>query len=221
MMASRIVYTILFLIGFINSLTAQDTLFYENFDNSPGSKPFGWTTELESGDSKWQFLDGGGTKNPDIPGSRRPSSAYSGTVNALYFFESLGGEEVALVTPPIDLEFAIRPELRLMHVQREGNLGFGAAHDELRIYYKTHFDSAWTEIRKIAAFTDEVYDWTEQIVQLPGEAFVPECYFAFKAKTNYGWGIGIDDVRVVWGVKKWLLLLHLLTLSLPSGPSSG
>ncbi len=197
MKALRFVYTMLFVIGFINPLAGQDTLFYENFDSSPGSKPFGWTTELEAGDSKWEFVDGGGTKNPEIPGSRRPSSAYSGTVNALYFFESLEGEEVILVTPPVNLEFAIRPELRFMHVQREGNLGFGAAHDELRIYYKTHFDSAWTEIRKIAEFTDEVYDWTEQIVQLPGEAFVPECYFAFRAKTNYGWGVGIDDVKVI------------------------
>lgn len=178
-------------------LTGQDTLFFENFDSSPGSKPDGWTTELEAGDSKWQFVDGGGTKNPEIPGSRRPPSAYSDTVNALYFFESLEGEEVILVTPPVDLEFAIRPELRIMHVQREGNLGFGAAHDELRVYYKTHFDSTWTEARKIAEYTDEVYDWTEQVILLPEEAFVPECYFAFKAKTNYGWGAGIDDVLVI------------------------
>ncbi len=197
MKALRFVYTILFLIGFINSLAAQDTLFYENFDSSPGSKPSGWTTELETGDSKWEFVNGGGTKNPGIPGSRRPSYSNSGMVNALYFFESLEGEEVTLVTPPVNLEIAVRPELRFAHVMREGNLGFGTAHDELRIYYKTHFDSAWTEIRKVAEFTDAVYDWTEQIVQLPEGAFVPECYFAFKAKTNYGWGVGIDDVTVV------------------------
>jgi len=195
--ANRFLYTVLLVIGYIFPLAAQDTLFYENFDSTPGTKPLGWTTELEAGDSKWQFVNGGGTKNPEIPGSRRPPSAYSDTVNALYFFESLEGNEVILVTPPIDLEFGIRPELRFMHVQREGNLGFGAAHDELRIYYKTHFDSAWTEIRKIAEYVDEVYDWTEQIVLLPEEAFVPECYFAFKAKTNYGWGVGIDDVRVI------------------------
>jgi len=197
MKTNRLVYTILISICYIFPLAGQDTLFFENFDSSPGSKPDGWTTELESGDSKWQFVNGGGTKRPDIPGSGRPPSAYSGTVNALYFFESLEGEEVILVTPPVNLEFALRPELRFMHVQREGNLGFGAAHDELRIYFKTHFDSTWKEINKIAEFTDEVYDWTEQTVLLPEEAFVEECYFAFKAKTNYGWGVGIDDVNVI------------------------
>jgi len=193
----RLLYTVLFVFGFTQFLTAQDTLFYENFDSSPGSKPSEWTTELESGDSKWQFVNGGGTKNPEIQGSRRPPSAYSDTVNALYFFESLGGESVILVTPPVDLEFALQPELRFMHVQREGDLGFGAAHDELRVYYKTHFDSAWTEVRKIAEYTDEVYDWTEQTVLLPEDARVPECYIAFKATTRYGWGVGIDDVRVI------------------------
>lgn len=197
MKANRFVYTALMAIGFIIPLSGQDTLFYENFDSSPGAKPEGWTTELESGSSAWQFVDGGGTKNPAIPGSRKPPTAYSGTVNALYFFESLEGNEVVLVTPPIDLEFGIRPELRFMHVQRAGNLGFGLFHDELRVYYKTHFDSTWTEVRKIAQYTDEVYDWTEQTIILPEEAFVPECYFAFRAKTNYGWGVGIDDVRVI------------------------
>lgn len=193
----RLLYTVLLVLGFSHFLAAQDTLFYENFDSSPDSKPSEWTTELEAGDSKWQFVNGGGTKNPEIPGSRRPPSAFSDTVNALYFFESLGGESVILVTPPVDLEFALQPELRFMHVQREGNLGFGAAHDELRIYYKTHFDSTWTEVRKIAEYTDEVYDWTEQTVLLPEDARVPECYIAFKATTRYGWGVGIDDVRVI------------------------
>ncbi len=181
----------------IHAVSAQDTIFFENFDSSPGSKPPEWTTELETSESKWVFVNGGGTKSPGVPGSRKPPSAYSGTVNALYFFESLEGESVILITPPIDLEFAIKPELRFRHAQREGNLGFGYAHDELRIYYKTHFDSAWTEARKIAEYTDEVYDWTEQTVLLPEDALVPECYLAFKATTNYGWGVCIDDVAVL------------------------
>ena len=197
MINGRFIYTIIGAICFTIQVAGQDTLFFENFDDSPGSKPPGWTTELETAESKWEFVNGGGTKTPAIPGSRRPPTAYSTPVNALYFFESLEGEEVILVTPPVDLELALRPELRFRHVQREGNLGFGLAHDELRVYYKTDFDSTWTEARKIATYTDEVFDWTEQTVILPEEAFVPECYFAFKAKTNYGWGVGIDDVAIV------------------------
>ena len=195
--SQRFVYTLILMFGFIYQLSGQDTLFFENFDSSPGSKPPGWTTELEAGDSKWQFVNGGGTKYPDIPGSRRPPSAYSDTVNALYFFESLEGNQVILVTPPVNIEYGIRPELRFRHVQREGNLGFGPFHDELRVYYKTDFEDPWTEVNKIGEYTDEVYDWTEQVILLPEEAFMPECYIAFKAKTNYGWGVGIDDVAVI------------------------
>jgi len=84
-----------------------------------------------------------------------------------------------------------------MHVQREGDLGFGSAHDELRVYYKTDFDDPWIEVNRIAEYTDEVFDWTKQTILIPEDAFAPECYFAFKAKTNYGWGVGIDDVRVI------------------------
>ncbi|MBA7569077.1 hypothetical protein ES708_10814 [subsurface metagenome] len=111
-----------------------------------------------------------------------------------------------------------------MHAQREGDLGFGSAHDELRIYYKTHFDSSWVETRKIAEYTDEVYDWTEQTVLLPDEAFVPECYLAFKATTKYGWGVCIDDVSVIeTGVQQRHLdtvVIHQASTSLiPTGTS--
>ena len=93
MSAKKRLYIILCASLFIHPVSAQqDTLFSENFDATPGSKPFGWTTELEAGDSKWQFVNGGGTKNPEIPGSRKPPAAYSDTVNALYFYESLEGE---------------------------------------------------------------------------------------------------------------------------------
>lgn len=197
MKSQRFVYTVIITFGFIYQLYGQDTLFYENFDSSPGAKPDGWTTELESGASKWQFVNGGGTIYPEIPGSRIPPTAYSTPVNALYFFESLAGNEVMLVTPPIDIEFGIKPELSFMHVQREGDLGPGLAHDELRVYYKTDFDDPWTEVNKIAEYTDEVFDWTKQTILIPEDAFASECYFAFKAKTNHGWGVGIDDVRVI------------------------
>jgi hypothetical protein len=193
------IHTLVILLYCINlvHVSAQDTLFFENFDSSPDSKPSGWTTELELGESKWQFANGGGTKNPEVPGSGHPSAASSDTVNALYYYESLGGESVILITPSIDLEFAVKPELKFMLAQVEGNLGPGFRHDEMSVYYKIHFDSTWVEARKLAEYTDAVNVWTEQTILLPDEALVPECYFAFKAKTKYGWGVCIDDVSII------------------------
>lgn len=183
----------------ITTITAnsQDTIFFENFDDSPGEKPDGWTTELEFGKSIWQFVNGGGTKNDTIPGSRKPPLAYSGLVNALYFFQSLQHESVILIPPPINLEYSVKPELRFRHAQVYGNLGFGGANDELRIYYKTHIDSTWKETRKIAQYTDSINSWREQTVLIPEGAYVPTCYFGFKATTNYGWGVCIDDVTIM------------------------
>ncbi|KPK83441.1 MAG: hypothetical protein AMS27_12850 [Bacteroides sp. SM23_62_1] len=195
-MKTKIILLFLLLIS-ISLVNAQDTIFFQNFDDYPGEKPPGWTGELEVGESKWQFVNGGGTKTPEIPASRKPPSAYSGTVNALYFYESLQHESVILVTPPINLTYAVKPELRFQHAQMEGNLGPGLAHDELRVYYKTHFDSTWTEARKIGEYTDVVSSWTEQTILIPEGAFVDSCYFGFKATTNYGWGVCIDDVSVL------------------------
>ncbi len=181
-----------------NWLHAQYTLFFENFDEYPGEKPPGWTTELEVSPNRiWDFVNGGGTQHPEIPGSRRPTNAYSGTVNALYFFESLGNESVILITPPIDLEFSVLTELRFRHAQMSWNSIFGIHNDELRVYYKTHSDSSWVEANKIAEYTEAVESWSEQTILIPEEAFSPTCYFAFKATTKYGWGVCIDDVTVV------------------------
>ncbi len=180
-------------------LHAQDTLFFETFDDYPDEKPPGWTTELEVSPNRiWEFVNGGGTQFPEIPGSRRPPTAYSGTVNALYFYESLGNESVILITPPIDLEFSVLTELRFRHAQMTWNSAtFGAHNDELRVYYKTHFDSSWVEANKLAEYTEAVESWTEQTIQIPEEAFSQTCYFAFKATTKRGWGVCIDDVTIV------------------------
>ena len=193
----RLLSSILLIISNIFLVSAQDTLFFENFDASPGSKPPGWTTEIGPGSIDFQFVNGGGTKDTTKPGSRRPPTAYSGSVNALYFFESIEQEYTYLVTSPVNLEFAVKPELRFQHAMLEGDLGPGLANDELRVYYKTHPDSAWVESRKIGEYTDPVASWTEQTILVPEEAYVAECYFAFKAKTNHAWGVCIDDVSVV------------------------
>jgi hypothetical protein len=187
-----------FLASFLNLASSQDTIFFENFDDSPGEKPDGWTTELEVPPLRvWQFVNGGGTKTPEIPGSRKPPAAYSGLVDALFFFESLQHESVILIPPPINLEYAVKPELRFQHAQMLKNLGFGEKNDELRIYYKTHIDSAWRETRKIAQYTDSTNGWKEQTVLIPSGAFVPTCYFGFKATTNYGPGVCIDDLAIL------------------------
>jgi hypothetical protein len=188
---------IIMLLSSLCMISAQDTLFFENFDDYPGSKPPEWSSDIGLNSIDFQFIEGGGTKTPEIPGSRKPPASYSGAVNALYFFESIGQEYTYLVTPPVDLEFAVKPELRFQHAMMEGNLGPGLAHDELKVYYKIHSDSSWVESRKIGEYTDVVGTWTEQTILIPEEAFVSECYFAFRAKTNYGWGVCVDDVSVL------------------------
>jgi hypothetical protein len=142
-----------FLASFLNLASSQDTIFFENFDDSPGEKPDGWTTELEVPPLRvWQFVNGGGTKTPEIPGSRKPPAAYSGLVDALFFFESLQHESVILIPPPINLEYAVKPELRFQHAQMLKNLGFGEKNDELRIYYKTHINEWMERTNRINSF---------------------------------------------------------------------
>jgi len=197
-MKTKITLLFLFLATTITLVYSQDTIFFENFDDYPGEKPPGWTGELETEASRWVFVNGGGTKTPEIPASRKPPNAYSGTVNALYFYESLGKESVILITPPVNLEYSVKPELRFQHAQVAGKLaGPVWKWDELRIYYKVHFDSTWTEAKKLGEYTDSINTWREQTLLIPEGAFVDSCYFGFKATTNYGYGVCIDDIAII------------------------
>ncbi|MFC2111732.1 T9SS type A sorting domain-containing protein [Bacteroidota bacterium] len=197
MKTKRYLSLFLLIISAVCSLFAQDTLLFENFDTPPGVKPDGWATEIGPSSIDYQFVNGGGTKEPDTPGSRRPPSSYSDTTNALYFFESINDRYTYLVTPPVDLEFSVKSELRFQHAQVGGNLGPGFSWDELAVYYKIHADSSWVESRKIGEYTDSVNRWTEQTILIPDEAHVDSCYFAFKSITHYGNGVCIDDVAVI------------------------
>jgi hypothetical protein len=185
--------------------------FFESFDDSPGAKPSGWTTIKGSNSVDWQFVNGGGTTTPEIPESGKPPSAYSGETNALFFYESDGQEYTYLITPPIEFFCPVKTALRFRHAQIERNTGSEPAHDELSIYYKTNSSQRWEDATKIAEFTDVVSEWTEQTVLIPWDIFSPECYFAFKATTNNGWGVCIDDVEIEEAVEP-LRYLDTLTI---------
>lgn len=168
----------------------QEIYINENFDND--TKPTGWTYKYESGNIDWIYLDGGYTT--DDPGTSEPSYAFQGGKNAVFYFASTSNESTKLITPAIDLSYAIKPKLVFWHAQADKLYGGGLNHDELRIYYKTSFTSPWV---KLAEYTDEVPDWTERNIQLPDSSLTNTYYIAFEGKTKNGFGTCIDSMFVI------------------------
>ncbi|MGC9375904.1 MAG: hypothetical protein ACP5DQ_12810, partial [Bacteroidales bacterium] len=170
----------------------QEIYFYENFENTSVFEE--WTQEYESGELDWKLNDGGYSTEPDNPGTGDPPYAYQGEFNAYFQYSTLYNEKTKLITPPINLDYAIKPELRFWHAMDSRYFFNGDKNEELRIFYKVAADSAWNLIE---SYTTPVSSWTERLLNLPDSVLSSTFYIAFEGKNSGGAGLCIDSVTIV------------------------
>ncbi|MEA3496941.1 MAG: PKD domain-containing protein [Bacteroidota bacterium] len=168
-----------FLLFQIQNLTAQITLFSEDF-NSSSSLPTGWTQEAVSGSDVWSINNGGHFNN----GSKHPATAHSGTRNA-YLWSMITTRK--LVTPSINLGGMGNVQLKFYEAREQ----WGTDQDKLSIYYKKNSSSLWVQI---TSFTSNTPNWTLRTVNLPNPSSTYK--IAFHGIAKYGYGICIDDVII-------------------------
>lgn len=188
----KVKITLFFCIFLVLSTTicAQTIYISENFDGT--SKPINWSYGYVSGTIDWQYQDGGYTSGD--PGTGEPPYAYQGGGNAMFYYPSANNETTKLITPAFDLSNAIKPELVFWHAQADKKYAGSYNHDELRVYYKKTFTSDWV---LLAAYVEEVINWTERRIQLPDSSLTNTYYLAFEGKTKNGFGTCIDSMFVI------------------------
>jgi hypothetical protein len=149
-----------------------------NFEDTPtGELPADWTTE---GPGTWKV--GTGDQEAD-------TGAGQGNQNAL-ITNSNKGNVTKLITPLIDLSSAASATLSFMHIQRLWN----PDQDQLRVYYRTSPNAAWTLLDGME-FTGNISTWTtEEGVSLPNPSSTYQ--IAFEMTDGYGYGVGIDKVEI-------------------------
>lgn len=159
----------------ITGARAQNEVFSEDFEG--GAMPTGWTTD---GGGTWAVGVGDYSGNQTGPGQ--------GSHNALITHSSTGNV-TKLITPEIDLSSLTSAELSFMYVLRS----WSGDTDELRVYYRASSSAEWTLLEE---YTTPVTVWTtaESIV-LPNLSSTYQ--IAFEMKDNYGYGVGIDDVKIL------------------------
>ncbi len=185
-MHKPIIYT-LFVFIFINTLPAQDTLFYEDFLG--GSMPSYWEQEEVNGDVEWHITSGSQSQNGGT--IYYPDSAAIGSFNANFQKESIG-DVTKLITPPIDLEFAVKPELNFWHAQVHWDVNMPDHLDELKVYYREGEEGEWIELEHYTTNTEE---WVERQILLPTQS--DSAYIAFEGITHWGMGVCIDAVTII------------------------
>jgi len=177
--------------------TGLVTVLAEDFVNP--SIPAGWTQVYQSGSTSWTFTSGGSNGNPP--------AAYEGSYNARMYSSQTSGRITRLITPALNLSGASSATLTFWHTQAIRS----TYQDELKIYYRTTATGSWVQV---AAYNTNITNWTFKSITLP--ALSATYYIAFEGTARSGYGVCVDNVRVVkdiGGATPWITLNGVPTLS--------
>lgn len=148
--------------------------FFEDFD--AGTMPNCWNQNFIMEEFLWEV---------NVPYSN-PSSAHSGS-----YVVSFSPEEydysTELISPIIDMNGAVTPELSFWYVNHE----WAGDQDELTVLYRASSADAWTELGN---YSSDVSSWTYVTLALPEN--LSTCQICFRAYSNYGHGIHLDDISI-------------------------
>ena len=177
-------YLIIFFSLFFSFNSFSQNYFYEDFEG--GSIPNGWKEISDEYNLDWRVEEGGHDGNPT-------SYAPEGTYNAIFQHQTTSGAKTKLVTPVIDLEFAIKPELIFWHAQDIWYHGGTPYHDELTVYYKNNIDTNWIQLEQ---YENAVETWQLRNIQIPDSAKTDSVFIAFEGLANWGHGVLLDSIRI-------------------------
>ena len=170
-----------------NASSQNTTFFYEGFENNGQNLPTGWINAMVVGNESWKIGEGAGPFPEGQVGL--PDTAAVGEKNAYFRVPSFNPYVSRLITPAIDLEFAVNPELTFWHAQvpRDGT------NAKLGVYIATSPTGPWT---LIATYQNPVNQWTERVLQLPGSTSA--LYVAFEGHSGQGLGgsVCVDEVTI-------------------------
>ena len=175
-------YDFEFMPGNPNTVYASGDKFYKSTDG--GSTFFttdglgAWTQEFVSGTNLW--ITSGANQNNSV-------TPRTGSSMALFFIGNFSAPKTRLVTPILNLNGAVNPQLKFSFTQ----VDWGGDIDELRVVYKTSASGTWTQL---AEYTAEVATWSDITLNLPNTT--DDYYIAFEGTSNYGRGLTLDDISV-------------------------
>lgn len=160
----------------------------EGFEND-GEWPTGWDNSVTSNDSyKWKVSAGSGYSTS---GSSGVTTAANGSYNACYYTANAGKTATAwLIGPEMDLSGVTSANLSFNYC----NPAWSGGVYELKVHYRV--DGGEWQLLK--TYNTGQSSWKLETITLSGMAAHYQIGFSIKGYSNdYGYGVGIDDVKVV------------------------
>ena len=170
----------------VHNLMAQTdtTIRYIESDFETTEDQQKWVSTPTDNTIKWIYATGGN--------GYEPPNAYSGSINALFYWSDLNPFTRTLVSSAIDLSTAKKPELSFAHAMSESVFG----QDNMILLFRAGSSGTWDTIEE---YTQEVPSWTLRNINIKdyGTKYLTEqFYVAFKGISNSGDGICVDKVII-------------------------
>jgi len=137
---------------------------------------------------KWEYQSGGH--------SSLPTGAREGSYNAYLYWNGFEAYKTALVSPPINLSTAVKPQLTFYHAQAQSGDGI----DNLTLLFRAGVTGTWDTIITYISPSTPGTQWFPQRVfnidDYGSKYLTGEFYVAFLGTVVGGHGVCIDDVRI-------------------------
>ncbi len=168
----KVIFSLLLLFSVCFTSYSQDTIFIQMFDYAGSALPSGWTNNIVAGSGQWQMGVGAGPGSSGM--SRLPDSTAVGQQN-IYFRRAEANQIARAITPPINTEFAVRPQLSFYHAQYPAGEPGGYLYNRLRVLARVGTSGAWTQL---ANYNTPNFGWEERFIDIPFNE--PNVYIAFE-----------------------------------------
>jgi hypothetical protein len=137
---------------------------------------------------KWEYQSGGH--------SNLPTGAREGSYNAFLYWNGFEAYTTDLVSPPINLSTAVKPQLTFYHAQAQSADGT----DKLTLLFRAGTTGTWDTIMEYYTPSTPATQWFPQrvfnIEDYGTKYLTNEFYVAFSGTVVGGHGVCVDDVRI-------------------------
>ena len=148
---------------------------------------FPYAESFESGLGCWISTTVSGSSNWTVNSTYNSSSSAPDGGSFAYLSSTSYGHVTTLTSPLFDLSGLTNPYISFFHIHQK----WVSDQDKLYVYYKTSPTAAPV---LLASYVDNITSWQLDSLALPSPS--AEYQIIFEGHADYGYGIGLDQVRV-------------------------
>src|SRR5512133_416931 len=189
----RLLFSILFITLTSLVLRAQTDVirYFESYFETTADRSQ-WNNVPSDNNKNWIFNSKGGYIKPDDNLNYNPDAAYEGTYNAFHVWSDFSPDIRKIVTIPIDLSDAKKPELFFAHAMYQSVFGTNT----LTVLFRAGSSAPWDTIIEYNTSIDEWATHSINIRDYGTKYLCKDFQLAFESHAIGEFGVCVDNVII-------------------------